>query len=104
MDTREKILVEKDRLEKMEVKIKGLRLIVEDKNAKYVIGEILELLDNELNVKHISVEDMIKNKMNETKLSNPDLHFKLYMLYRKLVDNKITEEEALKEYKVCQHW
>ena len=104
MDTSEKILVEKYRLEKMQVKLKGLKLSVEDKNAKYVIGEILELLDTELNVKHISVENMIKDKMNETKLSNPDQHFKLYMLYRKLVDNKITEEEALKGYKLYQHW
>lgn len=104
MNTSEKILVEKDRLEKMQVKLKGLKLIVEDRNAQSVIGEILELLDNELNDERVSVENMIKNKMNETKYSNPDQHFKLYMLYRKLVDNKITEEEALKGYKAYEHW
>lgn len=103
MDLSEKILVKKDSLEKMKVKLRGLKLSVDDKSAQSVIGDILEILDNELKFGHISVENMIKDKMTETKSSNPDLHFKLYMLYRKLVDNKITEEEALKGYKIYLH-
>lgn len=104
MDVSQKILVEKDNLEKMLVKLRGLKLLAEDKNAKSVIDEIIELLDNELNAKQVSVENMIKDKMNETKFSNPDQHFKLYMLYRKLVENKITEEKALEDYKIYLHY
>lgn len=100
MDMSEKLLVRKDSLERMKVKLRGLKVSVEDKSAQTVICDILEILDSELKVKDISLEEMIYNKMKETKSINPDLHFKLYMLYRKLSDGKIDEDEALKAYKV----
>lgn len=100
MDSSERIAVKKDSLEKMKVKLKMLKVSVEDKSAKSLIVEILEFLDNEIMFEKISVEQMIKDKMIETKVSNPDQHFKLYMLYRKLQDNKITQEEALREYEI----
>lgn len=100
MDSSEKIVVKKESLDKLKVKLKMLKVSVEDKSAKSLVVEILYFLDNEIVVNEISVEKMIKDKMIETKLSNPDQHFKLYMLYRKLIDNKITEEEALRDYNI----
>lgn len=58
------------------------------------VGYKKEVL-NRIDKRHNSQLAMI-----ETKLSNPDLNLKLYMLYRKLVDNKITAEEALKGYEI----
>lgn len=103
MSVSEKIVVKKDNLEKMKVKLRGLKVSIEDKSVQSAIGEILDLLDNELNDRDISLENTIKNKMIETKISNPDQHFKLYMLYRKLVEKRITEEDALKDYEIYIH-
>lgn len=103
MSVSEKIVVKKDSLEKMKVKLRGLKVSIEDKSVQSAIGEILDILDNELNDRDISLENTIKNKMIETKISNPDQHFKLYMLYRKLVEKRITEEEALKDYEIYLH-
>ncbi|MVX67370.1 hypothetical protein GKZ28_27505 [Clostridium chromiireducens] len=99
MSISEKIVVNKDKLEKIQTKLRGLKVMVHDKETQLLVTDILELLDGELKENDNSVEDMIYNKMNETKNSNPDLHFRLYMLYRKLSDGKIGEDEALKAYK-----
>lgn len=92
-------MVNKDSLEKIQIKLKGLKIRVQDKEIQSLVSDILELLDGELKSKDISLEDIIYNEMNETKHSNPDLHFKLYMLYRKLSDGKMDKDEALKAYK-----
>ncbi|SHI41337.1 hypothetical protein SAMN02745163_00207 [Clostridium cavendishii DSM 21758] len=103
MEIGEKILVKKDNLEKIQVKLKGLKVSIEDMEVKGAINEILEILYNELevketSVKQTSVKELISEKMNATKFLDPDLNFKLYMLYRKLDENKITDEEALNVY------
>lgn len=94
----EKVMVNKVSLEKMQTKLRGLKVMVQDKQIQSLVSEILELLDDELNVKDISIEEIIKDKMKESKFSNPELHFELYKLYRKLSDGKIDENEALKAY------
>lgn len=100
MNVSEKILVNRESIEEIQTKLKGLKLRSNSKEIQSTINEIIEILNNELNIKNISIEDMIKNKMIETKISNPELHFKLYMLYRKLCDGKINEEDALKYYEI----
>ncbi|AWK50933.1 hypothetical protein DIC82_07820 [Clostridium beijerinckii] len=99
MSINDKIIVNKDSLEKIEIKLRGLKVMVQDKEIQSLVSDILELLNGELKSIDISLEDIIYNKMKETKHSNPDLHFKLYMLYRKLSDGKMDEDEALKAYK-----
>lgn len=103
MDSSDKVLVNKESLESIQIKLRGLKVSLDDKNAQSVIGEILEILDNELKIETISIEQIIHDKMNETKYLNHELHFKLYMLYRKVVENKITEEEAAKAYELYLH-
>jgi len=104
MDVSEKIFVKKDSLGKILTKLRGLKVMAKDKEMQLTIDQILELLDDELKVKDISVEEMIRDKMDETKISNPEKHLKLYMLYRKLVENKITEEEALNIYELNHYY
>lgn len=100
METDEKILIKKGDLEKIKTKLKGLKVLVRDKESINTVNEIMELLDNEMKDKNISIKEMIHKRMRETEYSNPELNFKLYILYRKLSDNKISEEEALKIYKM----
>lgn len=99
MNMSEKVVVNKEALDKIKIKLKGLKVSVEDKNAKSIIDEILKIFDDEIFNENISLEKIIKDKMAETKVSNPDQNFKLYMLYRRLTDNKITQEEALRDFK-----
>ncbi|HEY8889989.1 MAG TPA: hypothetical protein VIM70_07015 [Clostridium sp.] len=42
-----------------------------------------------------SVEDIIYEKMVEVKHSSPELHLKLYMLYRDLVCGRVSKEDAM---------
>ncbi|MCB2310021.1 hypothetical protein LGL55_02660 [Clostridium tagluense] len=46
----------------------------------------------------ISPQDLIYEKMVEVKHLNPDLHLKLYMLYRNLTCSRISEVDAMSYY------
>ncbi|MGK0466300.1 hypothetical protein [Clostridium sp.] len=46
----------------------------------------------------ISIQEIIYEKMVEVKRVNPDLHLKLYMLYRNLVNDKISEIDAMESF------
>jgi N-acetylmuramic acid 6-phosphate (MurNAc-6-P) etherase len=46
----------------------------------------------------VSVEDVIYDKMVEVKNNNQDLHLKLYMLYRNLTNDRISEADAVAAY------
>lgn len=96
----EKIIVNKEIMDKIEVRLKAIKLQLSDKTLRNELDEVLSLLNIELKAKNNSLEESIKEKMDETKYSNPEIHFKFYMLYRKLVENQITEEEALKTYEI----
>lgn len=45
-----------------------------------------------------SIEDIIYEKMVEVKHTSPELHLKLYMLYRNLVCDRISKEDAIISY------
>lgn len=96
----ENIVVDKETMDKIELKLRGLKLQLQDKTLIKDLQGIIDLLEGEIKTKANSLQENIKEKMNETKYSNPEAHFKFYMLYRKLVDNQITEEEALKAYEI----
>lgn len=93
-----KKLVDKDTLERIQIKLKGLKLMTDDKEIISTIDEILALLQNEAKTKDVSIKEMIISKMKETKTTNPELNFRLYILNRKLEDGIMTEEEALRAY------
>lgn len=100
MDYEEKIIVKKENLQKLQEKLKEIKLMTQDEDIQSKVNEMLGLLGDELKPRNVLLEKMIKEKMIETKHSNPELHFKLYMLHRKLVEGKIDEEEAMKAYEV----
>ena len=71
----------------LKTKIEGLQSFV---------SSIIDIMDNK-----ISVEDIIYEKMVEVKHLNPDLHLKLYMLYRNLKSNRISEVDAMSSFESC---
>jgi len=95
MYTKEKIILELDILQKVKSGIREILVLSEDKNLRKKADELLNLLENKPVVKIDSLYEMIEEKMKETKYSNSQLNVSLYLLYRKLVDQKISEKEAL---------
>ena len=57
-----------------------------------VVSSLLEIKDK------ASAQDVIYEKMIEVKQSNPDLHLKLYMLYRNLTSGRISEVDAMASF------
>ena len=70
----------------LKVKIEGLQSFV---------SSILDLDSQD------SVEDVIYEKMIEVKYTNPELHLKLYMLYRNLMSGRISKIDALSSFESC---
>ncbi|KYH35026.1 hypothetical protein CLTEP_10190 [Clostridium tepidiprofundi DSM 19306] len=100
MNNGEKVLMDSNLLKKIKSGLQQIRIRVADEELKGEVDKILQLLDNNDNdeIKFESLEDTIHNKMKTTK--DKDLNVKLYMLYRKLQDGKISESEALKLYEI----
>jgi hypothetical protein len=48
--------------------------------------------------KKVSVEELIYEKMVKVKQNNPELHLKLYMLYRNLNNGRISEVDAMSSF------
>ena len=100
MGVNEKILVKKENLQKIQTNLKVLRVMTNDKDALKTIDEMIYIINEELKEKYVSIKEKIKDRMEKTKNTDPELNFNLYMLYRKLSDGKIDEEEALKAYEI----
>lgn len=105
MYSEDKIWVSRNELEKVCLKLKGLKLVLKDNDLKDIINESIEILDKEIKYENtraegINVEQLISNKMVNTKYSNPDLNFILYKLLRRLQNKQIDENEAMRIYEM----
>jgi hypothetical protein len=96
----DKIMIEPKVFEKIKNGLNQVRIKSMDDEVKAIVDLLLKLLENKdsEDIDFNSLEDTIYNKMKTTK--DKDLNVKLYMLYRKLQDGKISEEEALKLYEL----
>ncbi|MDW8799672.1 hypothetical protein P8V03_00715 [Clostridium sp. A1-XYC3] len=93
-----KILLNKDLLDKITSELKELKTICRDEKMAKKIEDLLNNIVDETTNKTVSLEELIREKMKETKLVNPDLNASLYLLYRNLVNGKITQEDALRRF------
>ncbi|MCB2288864.1 hypothetical protein LGK97_03685 [Clostridium sp. CS001] len=63
------------------------------------VDRLQKLVSGFLDVNNkVPVEDVIYDKMVEVKNSNQDLHLKLYMLYRNLINDRISKADAMAAY------
>lgn len=95
----DKIVISKDILIKIKSRAQTIKSLCKDKVLIKEADEILDLVNKELNKDTETVLEKIEQKMKETRNLNPDLNASLYILYRNLMKNKITEEDALALYK-----
>lgn len=75
-------------------KLKAIQLSSEDNTVLTQVNHILDIFENITKPKEACLKDIIYKTMQEVKNDDPDLHFNLYMLYRKIEDVKISEEDA----------
>ena len=96
MEDEEKVLISKVCIQKIKMGLKTIKLNEKNKNLKKEASEMPNMIDKELSDDSESLEEKILEKMKETKKSDPDMNANLYILYRNLVDNKISEERPLR--------
>ncbi|MBU3098611.1 MULTISPECIES: hypothetical protein [Clostridium] len=83
-------------IEKIIKELDEISVLCSEPYLKIKIEELLGFVSSIVNSESkSSVEDMIFEKMVEVKNSSPDLHLKLYMLYRNLVSGRISKEDAI---------
>lgn len=98
MDDEEKVLISKSCIQKIKLGLKTIRLNEKNKNLKKEASQMLDMIEQELTDDSESLEEKILDKMKETKNSDPDMNANLYILYRNLVNDKISQEQALQLY------
>lgn len=98
MEQIEKILVSKECINKIKTELKVIKVNTRDKNLKRELTGLLDMLENELNYDGVSLKEKIMDKMKETKNSDPNMNANLYILYRNLVNGRISDEQALELY------
>nr|WP_050607001.1 hypothetical protein [Clostridium niameyense] len=96
MDNDEKkVLIEIKFLKKMFTELKEIQALSGERLIQQKTETLIKYLENLLNEKEdLPFEDVIYKKMKEVKFKDPELNSKLYILYRKLSDGKISEEDA----------
>lgn len=93
------VTINKEIIEEILLDLNNVLLTCDNLGHREKIQKIITTLEESTSRDKVSIDDLIVNKMNETRGNDDDLHFKLYMLHRKLQDGKISEEQAKAVYK-----
>lgn len=95
MNNKEKILINKEIIDKIKAGLHTIRLTSKEKSIQKEAATLVKLLEEEMNLDSLSLEERIVKKMKETKSTDPDMNANLYILHRKLVNGQIGEQQAL---------
>lgn len=91
-----KIVLRESLFEELKLGLIEIKQVSKEENIKVKAEKLLKLINRENTLLNESIEEIIYNKMKSTQ--DEELNVKLYMLYRKLQDDKISEDEALTQY------
>ncbi|GLC30857.1 hypothetical protein [Clostridium omnivorum] len=81
-------------LEKVQLQLKEIEIISTDYRIKEKIHKLLDYIDLETSNTKAEFAEMIHLKVKETKPLHPELSTYLYLLYRNLMQGKISLQEA----------
>jgi len=99
LDSSKVELIEVEAIEKIIKDLKEISLLCYEPDLKIKIEELQSFVTSIFGLGNkLSVEDVIFEKMVQVKHANPDLHLKLYMLYRNLVSDRISEVDAMASF------
>lgn len=93
------IHISEENLQKIVAELEEIKNLSPDDVVKFRIDNLITTISRKIDPsKNEDLGDIIYKKMKEAVTNNPDLHVKLYMLYRNLTAGKISEEEAKEMY------
>jgi hypothetical protein len=99
MDNSSIISINREVIENIMYELNAMQLLCDDKFIMNRLNKILNLLKPyTVEVNESSIKNIIYQKMQETRNIDADLHLQMYMLYRKLEEGKINEEQARNAY------
>ena len=102
MSSNKVVSIKVEAIDKIIKGLKEISLLCYEPELKIKIDELQNFVSSNLvPSSKISVEDRIFEKMVQVKYLNPELHLKLYMLYRNLVSNRISEADAMTSFESC---
>lgn len=96
----DKISISEESMNKIKSKANEIKLISRDKQVIKIAEEIMSLVSAEIDKNSLNIMQKVELKMKETKFTNPDLNANLYILYRNLMDKKISEEDGEELYEM----
>ncbi|MDW8799673.1 hypothetical protein P8V03_00720 [Clostridium sp. A1-XYC3] len=100
MGGNEKILINKECIDKIKAGMHTIRVTTKEKKTRREIEALINMLESEINLDNLSLEEKILQKMRETKSADPEMNANLYILHRKLINGQITEEQALELFEM----
>lgn len=84
---------------KITSELKEMEILAVDGVVKIKIQKLLEYINSISKASDEKpCEEMLHEKMKESKIKNPELHIKLYVLYRDLQNDKVSEYDAKRMY------
>lgn len=96
----ENVIITEELYSKIKATLKTIKVKSNDKDIVKEVEELLYEIGGEKNETTSSLAERIRQKMIEVKKIDADIHTDLYILYRKLVENKISEKEALEAFEM----
>ena len=99
----ENITISKELLETINIKLNSIKLQVDSMEIKKDLNHLIELIEPLLVDSNGSIEEKVYEKMIASRHVNDELYFKLYMLHRKIVDKKVSNDEAIKLFNLYIH-
>jgi len=102
MSNDNQILIQIETMQKIIKELNQISILCSEPHLKMKIEGLQRYVSSVIEWDNkISTEDLIYEKMVEVKYDNPDLHLKLYMLYRDLMSGRISKIDAMSSYESC---
>lgn len=102
MKSNNKVSIEIETIERIIKELNEISNLCYEPHLKIKIEGLQSFVSNTLNLgSKLSADDVIYKKMVQVKSTNPELHFKLYMLYRNLMSGRISEVDAMSSFEGC---
>jgi hypothetical protein len=102
MSSNNQVSIEVETIDKIIRELDEISILCSEPHLKMKVEGLQRYVSSVLDLGNKpSVQEMIYKKMVEVKHINPDLHLKLYMLYRNLTSGRISEIDAISSFESC---
>ena len=102
MSNKNEVSISVETIEEIIKEIKEISALCSTPSLKAKVERLQRLVYSFIKMQDkVPAQDLIYDKMVQVKHLNPELHLKLYMLYRNLTSGRISEADARTSYESC---